>query len=480
MNMVWFTMTPQIILVIGALFILLLGLFTKSKVRMVAVATVVISLIVLIALYGHEPVQILYGTFKFDSFAKAFSTLFLVAGALVLLLGKEERPEYYMIFLSALTGALFVTASVDLITLFVGIELLSVSSYLLVGLRRENKLANEAAMKYAINGAIATAIMLFGFSYLYGLTGTTNLMEMQLVFQDGITKGTELLFLLAFLISFVGLSFKIASVPFHMWAPDVYEGASTPITAFLSVVSKATGFVLLVRIIFYLFSGVPNAKGTELLYFSVDTFIAVLAGLSMIIGNVMALRQKSIKRMLAYSSIAHAGYILVALVSFSAFFFDSLWFYLMAYLFMTIGAFAVVSKLEGEKDDITMFGGLFKRSPFLAIAMTIFLLSLAGIPGTVGFIGKVTIFLGAFAVNPAHYVLAFLMIGMSVVSLVYYFGIMAQMFLRPKSETAIHSSIGATVVIVICSLAVIGFGLFPNVAMDFFHSQWPIVQDFMK
>lgn len=374
------------------------------------------------------------------------------------------------------------SSSGDLITLFVGLELLSMSSYILVGLRKTNLQSNESAMKYVINGSIATAITLFGLSYLYGITGTTNLQEMAEFLP--LINDNQYLYLLgiAFFMVFVGLSFKIATAPFHMWAPDVYQGAPTPVTAFLGVVSKTAGFIIIIRVLLSIFAYIHNGVTQEPLLVNVQIYLAVIAGITMIVGNVVALRQRNVKRLFAYSSIAHAGYILVALATLSVFMFDIVWYYLLAYGLMTIGAFAVIQVVteKSDSEDISQFAGLYRRSPALAIMMGIFILSLAGIPATAGFIGKLNIFIGAFAVEPGFFVLGSIMIATTIVSYFYYFGVMTQMFFRPPAtETKIKVAPAMMIVIFICALATVVFGLFPNIAIDFFQQYGDQFKDFM-
>lgn len=485
----WSIMAPEFIILGFAVLILLCELFLPEKVDRkqlgwLALASVILAFITLLGLMDRTTTSILEDTFRLDAFAKLFKLLLLFGTGAVIVMSINFNPredkikyqsEFYYLMLAALLGAMIMSSSGDLITLFVGLELLSIASYILVGIRKTNLKANESALKYVINGSIATAITLFGFSYVYGITGTTNLREMGeilLLLDNG-----QYLYLLglAFFTVFVGLSFKIATVPFHMWAPDVYEGAATPVTAFLSVVSKTAGFVVIIRVMFVIFAFVSGGEGAgaEPLIYNVRPFIAVIAAVTMIIGNVVALRQTNIKRMLAYSSVAHAGYMLVAIASLSVFIFDIIWYYLFAYMFMTIGAFAVIQIVteRSESENITEFAGLYRRSPLLAVLMGIFILSLAGIPITAGFIGKLSIFIGAFIVDPGFYVLASIMIGTTIVSYFYYFGVMKQMFFVAPGESGTEKFTGGKsllVVIVICALATVLFGLFPNVVTDYF------------
>jgi NADH-quinone oxidoreductase subunit N len=477
----WGMMTPEFIVLITALILSLADLWmpndkNRRPLAWLAVVGVVLALIATAGLIPAKPASILYDTFRLDAFSKAFKLLMLAGGALCLLLALDYRPkegithrgEFYYLLLCALLGAMIMASSGDLITLFVGLELLSVSSYILAGIRKTSAQSNESALKYVINGGIATAITLFGMSYIFGLTGTTNLKEIALEVQKLSDSNYQYLLALAFLLLLVGLSFKISSVPFHMWTPDVYQGAPTPVTAFLSVVSKTAGFVILLRLFITIFAAAPaHGKDSSSLLLSMQDYIAVLAGFTMIIGNTVALRQRSMKRLFAYSSIAHAGYLLVGFAAMSWVMIDSIWFYLLAYVLMNVGAFAVIQRLSDEvdSDDMSHFAGLYRRNPLLAVAMGIFLLSLAGIPGTAGFIGKLNIFLGALMTEPGHYVLAAVMIATTVVSYVYYFGVFVQIFFRPADEAAsVKLPVGLTAVVVLCALGTLLFGIFPGLA----------------
>ncbi|MGN7299186.1 NADH-quinone oxidoreductase subunit NuoN [Ferdinandcohnia sp. SAFN-114] len=481
----WGVMAPEFIILGVATLLSLLDLFMgKDKDRRplgwIGVVGILVAIGFTVSLIGNDVTSILYDTFRLDSFAIAFKLILLVGTGLVLLLAMsyepeeglvEYRGEFYYLLLAALLGTMIMTSSGDLITLFVGLELLSISSYILAGLRKRNRLSNESAMKYVINGTVSTAIFLFGVSYVYGLTGTSNLREIFGAFGNLQDPQHIYLVALALFMIVVGLSFKIAAAPFHMWAPDVYQGAPTPVTAFLSVVSKTAGFVIILRIIVTGFIQAPSGNGeAEFLLFHLQDLLAIIAGATMIIGNTIALRQRNIKRMMAYSSIAHAGYLLVAFVAFSYFMMDAIWFYLVAYLFMSLGFFAVLQVItqKSDSEDISQFAGLYKRSPVLAVALGVFILSLAGIPGTAGFIGKLEIFIGAFVTSPPRYVLASIMIATTVVSYFYYFGILTQMFFRPAAnDEKIKLPAGVLIVLIVAVVGTIGFGIFPGVAFEF-------------
>ncbi|HJV31937.1 MAG TPA: NADH-quinone oxidoreductase subunit NuoN [Bacillales bacterium] len=494
----WEIMTPEFIIVVVAAVLSMVDLFMPKKadrkiLGWISIVAVLAAIVSLAGLIDNGVTSILDDTFRLDSFAKAFKLIILVGAALVLFLAvsykpkdglEEYRGEFYYLFLGAVLGAMIMTSSGDLITLFVGLELLSISSYILAGMRKKNINSNESAMKYVINGGISSAIALFGMSYVYGLTGTTNLISIAGKLQTLADSQQAYLLGLSFLMIFVGLSFKLAAAPFHMWAPDVYQGAPTPVTAFLSVVSKTAGFVIVIRILLSVFGfAATNGPGSEPILYNMQNYLAVIAGATMIIGNVVALRQTNIKRMFAYSSISHAGYILVALVSMNYFMFDAIWFYLVAYVFMNLGAFAVI-QLIAEKtgsENISDYAGLYRRNPVLAVAMGILILSLAGFPGTAGFIGKLNIFTSAFVGQDAHYVLASVMIATTVVSYFYYFGVMTQMFFRPAADKSrFNIPFGILFVIFVSVVASVWFGVAPNTALDFLHDNFNGFADFLQ
>jgi NADH-quinone oxidoreductase subunit N len=483
----WSVMTPEFIILGVAALLTLLDLFLPKKVDRkllgwIGIAGIFAAIISVVSLVNTTgAVSILDDSFTLDGFGKAFKIILLAGSALVMFLAvsyeakdglEDYRGEFYYLFLTALLGAMVMTSSGDLITLFIGLELLTVSSYVLVGIRKHNRGSNEAAMKYVINGGISTAITLFGMSYVYGLTGTTNLFAIAQSLTT-VTDGQQTYLLsLSFLMIFVGLSFKLASAPFHMWAPDVYQGAPTPVTAFLSVISKTAGFVIVIRILISVFyNAAPTANGQGIL-FQMQDYLAAIAAVTMVIGNVVALKQTDMKRMFAYSSIAHAGYILVALTTLSSNMLFSIWFYLLAYMLMNLGAFAIIQIVTEQSGStkIADFAGLYRRSPVLAVLMGILLVSLAGFPGTAGFIGKLNIFIGTFYGTP-HYVLAAIMIATTVVSYFYYFGVMTQMFFRPASdERKLNIPFGIVIVLLVAVVGSVLFGIAPNIAFDFLNN----------
>lgn len=474
----WTVMAPELILVAAAALMTVIDLIMKDKwdrrwLGALGLAAVLASGAFVVQGFGGQPYEILGNTYRVDDFALAFKALILGGTALVLLLSfahlyreeVQDRGEYYYLLLSAALGGMIMASSADLITLFVGLELLSISSYILVGMRKKRTDSGEAAWKYVVLGGVSSAFILYGMSFLYGMTGSTNLFVVQQRLTEAYIQGYESFVYLSLLLMAVGFGFKVASAPFHMWAPDVYQGAPTPVTSFLAVVSKTAAFAFIFRILMVAYLQ-PFQMGmwTEI----AGPLLLILAGTSMIVGNTVALRQTNAKRLLAYSSIAHAGYLLVPLAVFGFTFFESTIYYLLAYLLMTIGAFAVLMIVErNEKsEEIAAFAGLYQRSPWLAVAMTILLLSLAGIPVTAGFFGKFYILLNAIA--SAKLWIALIMIATTVVSYFYYFEFIRQMYFRPspRGEKLAVSGLTAAVILV-AVLGTIGLGIFPQNVLQF-------------
>src|SRR5208283_1047862 len=330
-----------------------------------------------------------------DGFSLVFAMIFLAATALVILLSvrylnieKEQEGEYYALLLFSCIGMMFMASGIDLIVLFLGLETMALSFYALVGFLRGEKRSNEAAMKYLLLGAFSTGILAYGFSLLYGVSSSTNIAEIGNIlgrrFAYTSAHGiTDWLVILAFVTVAAGMFFKVAAVPFHQWAPDVYEGAPTPISAYVSVASKTASFAMFIRLL-TVFS--PSAEAPSWLY-----LIAGVAIASLTWGNLAALTQTNIKRLLAYSSIAHVGFILLGVVAWNETGLIGIFYYLIAYAFMTIGAFAIVIILHQRGligDELSDLDGLYQRSPAAALLLLVFMLSLAGIPPTAGFMGK--------------------------------------------------------------------------------------------
>jgi proton-translocating NADH-quinone oxidoreductase chain N len=431
----------------------------KEWLPYVALAGLGGALAAIVALWGREAV-LFTGIYTVDLFAFFFKIMAITSTGLVVLSAIEfmrgrtpYRGEFYTLFLFAALAIGLIAAATDLIMIYIAIELLSITSYVLTGYLREDPKSNEAAIKYFLYGAVASAAMLYGMSLLYGVTGSTNLSGIAMALGEAEASLHGIIFP-AVILLLVGFGFKIAAVPFHQWAPDAYEGAPTPVTAFLSVGPKAAGFAVLARVFL-----------TALPSFQPDR-VALLAGISavtMTLGNLVAIWQKNIKRMLAYSSIAQAGYILLGVVATSALGMTSLVFYLIIYLFANLGAFIVIITFSngGGGDAIEDYAGLSQRSPALALAMLLFLLSLAGIPPLAGFVGKFYLF--AAVMKEGFLWLVLVGVLNSIVSLYYYLQVVRQMYIiPPRTEEAVPISWVLSGALLIAMAGVLLLGIYPT------------------
>ena len=400
------------------------------------------------------------GSLTLDGFSIFFNWIFLAAALLVCLMSYryleiegEHHGEYYGLILLAQCGMFFLATGTDLVTLFIGLELMALCFYVMVGFLRGQKRSNEAAMKYLLLGAFSSGFLLYGFSVLYGLAGSTKLRDITAALAT--REPWDPLVVLALTTTTVGLLFKISAVPFHMWAPDAYEGAPTPITAYLAVGSKAASFAFLMR----MFLG-PFAPVREMWV----PLLSAVAILSMTVGNLAAISQTNVKRLLAYSSISHAGYILLGLIAGNATGIQGMAVYLLVYAFMNLGAFLVVVALRRQNligDDIDDFAGLIHRSPGYAVLMLIFLLSLAGIPPTAGFIGKLYIFLAL--IETGHYVLAVVAVLYVAVAIYYYFRIVRSMFTREAvGDAPLSTTFGLRLAAVVTGFLTLAIGVYPE------------------
>jgi NADH-quinone oxidoreductase subunit N len=376
------------------------------------------------------------GALIVDRFYVFFGLIFLAAAALVILMSAryleieaEHHGEYYALVLFAAIGMLFMASGVDIVVLFISLETMAITFYILVGFFRRDRRSNEAAIKYLLLGAFSSGLLAYGFSIFYGLSNSTNLQKIGEVIANRPTD--DLIVLLALVTFSAGMFFKIAAVPFHQWAPDVYEGAPTTITAYVSVASKAASFAMFLRIL--MTAVVPAAD----LWASFQYLVAVIAVATMTLGNLAAITQSNTKRLLAYSSISHVGFMLLGLVSGNDHGLQGIAIYLLVYAFMNIGAFAVIVAMRRKDligDEIDDLSGLFFKNPGASVLMIIFLISLAGIPPTAGFWGKYFIFLSLIETN--HPILAVIAVSYVVVSLYYYFRIVVAMFMRQPTEPA--------------------------------------------
>jgi NADH-quinone oxidoreductase subunit N len=352
-------------------------------------------------LRGTPPLELWTGMVVLDPISVFFKILLIVASLMVLVMFRRSRElaglvmsEFYALLLAVTVSTLLLATANDLAMLYLALEMVSVTSYVMVAYMKGDKLSNEASLKYILFGAVSTGVMLYGLSLMYGLAGTTSIPGIQAAFAGGLLDENRLALFVIALLVFAGFGFKTASVPFHFWCPDVYQGAPTPVTAFLSVAPKAAGFAIMLRF-FSTSLATPNTGPWDLAA-TIDwqPIVMLISILTMTIGNVAALTQTNMKRLLAYSSIAHAGYILMGIVALSENGARSILVYLLAYVFMNLGAFLVVTLIHYYDGSFELrdYPGLYRRAPFLTIAMCVFLLSLMGIPPLVGFMGKLYVF----------------------------------------------------------------------------------------
>jgi NADH-quinone oxidoreductase subunit N len=456
---------PEIIVCFFAILILILDTFLSRDKKIwsahLAWVAVVIAFIANLRLWNFQGTAFT-SMYMVDNYATFFKFIFLAGSFLIILvsisyLKREEilHGEYFSLILFSTLGMMLLASGFDLIIIFLGLEIMSVSLYVLAGFKRDALGSNEASLKYFLMGAFATGFLLYGIVMIYGSVGSTNLDQIISSILGGQTVPDLLIWSGAGLL-LVGFGFKIAAVPFHMWVPDVYQGAPTPITAFISAGPKAAGFAALLRVFLFSF---PTIKPDWTM------IVWIMAALTMSLGNIIAIAQTDIKRMLAYSSIAHAGYVLVALVGGGATGVSSALFYLLAYTFMNIGAFTVVIALgrKGQENtNLEDYKGLGSRSPVLAVLMTIFLLSLAGFPPTAGFMAKFYVF--SSAVKTGFVGLVIIGVLNSLVSVYYYLRIVVFMFMHPPQaeNEKIHLAFGAGLVLLICAWFVLQMGIFPQ------------------
>ncbi len=462
---------PEILLtVFGTLFMVLDAVLQKRSKNLFGHLTLLALAAALGAsLYaGSEPGPAFGGMLVVDGFATFFRVLVLGVGMLIVLssyrfLAREnaETGEYHALLLFSLAGQCLMASANDLIMVFIGLEISSIASYVLAGYLRDDKRANEAALKYFLLGSFATAFFLYGVAILYGSTGTVKLDQIHAVL-TGPNAPFPVFVTLAAALMLVGLGFKVSAAPFQVWAPDVYQGAPTPVAAFLSAAPKAAAFAVFLRI----FTTALEPIGTAWEPLAWGSALA-----SMTIGNFAALLQSNIKRMLAYSSIAHAGYVLVALTARSDTGTSAAMFYLAAYALMNLGAFAVVTHLSGKGErylTLDDFAGLAQKQPFTAAMLTIFLLSLIGVPLTGGFFGKFYIFKAAL---DSHLVwLAVLGLLNSAVAAYYYLRVLVMMYMHDPSQAVQEAeplSHGLQLALVLPALGTLFLGIFPNWVLEF-------------
>ncbi len=412
-----------------------------------------------------------------DPFGSFFKLLIVFASILVILFSVvsieiknsfDRQGEYYALIFGMILGMMFMVSASDLIVIYISLELVSFSSYILVGFTKQSLRNSEASLKYVIYGGISSGIMLFGISIIYGITGSTNLYEINSLIQA--PQVQSFTFLLAGILIFVGIGYKISAAPFHFWTPDVYEGAPIPITAYLSIASKAAGFALLIRFIKVTFIQSVDPDGFWHLLAIIDwkTFIIIISILTMTLGNFAALWQSNMKRLLAYSSIAHAGYLLLGLAVMSNAGITAILIYFIVYAFMNLGAFFVVMLIANKigSEELDDYKGLGYSTPFLGVSLAIFLISLTGLPPTAGFIGKLYIFIAL--IDAKMVIVAVIALLNSVVSLYYYIKVLKHMFLdkSEKEIPAFSTSYGSAVLLVAIVAPILIFGIYFTPIVD--------------
>ncbi len=459
---------PEILATALACFLLMFDLFVpKDRKRVVGIVALIGTVVIALVTFGYmgKHVVTFSGMFVLDNFAVALKEVFFLTTIIVILLSLRyleienvSLGEYYALLIFANVGMMVMASALDLIMVYLGLETLALSVYVLAGFMRMNERCAEAALKYFLLGVFISGIFLYGIALVYGKTGTTNIKQIA----DYITYHgfKDPVLWLAVIFIAAGLGLEIAMAPFHFWAPDVYEGAPTPVTAFISVAPKIAALAALLRIYIQAFP-LMAPYWQDLLW--------LVAALTMTIGNVTAVLQNNVKRLLAYSSIAHAGYMLLGLLAYDKLGIEALVFYFFAYCLMNIGAFGLVIYLRRADivgDEIEDFKGLAQTHPIPALVMVIFLLSLTGIPPTVGFVGKFLLF--SAAIKAGFYWLVAIAVLNSVISLYYYFKIAKVMYMEnPKDTPPVVAPLGVKFAIFALGAFTIIFGLYPHPLISF-------------
>jgi len=459
-------MNALITLSVLAILVLYLGLY-KAKNALLPVTLLGLATALVLGLLewnsGAKPIY--SGMMQFDNFAVAFTSIGILSTMLILLISKdyfeqisEHVAEYYAIILFALIGILVMVSFNNLSMLFIGIEIMSVSLYILAGIRKNDFKSNEAALKYFLTGAFSTGFLLMGIAFLYGASASFDLGDIK---EYVITNPAQIspLFYAGLILMIIGLSFKVGAAPFHFWTPDVYEGSPTIITAFMSTVVKTAGFAAFLRLFMICFAPLHE--------FWMPVLLAI-AILTLFIGNVTALYQHSFKRMLAFSSISHAGYMLFAIIALGPESSNSVFFYASAYSVASIIAFAVLIlvKRQTGSDNFDSFTGLAKRNPFIAFTLTVAMLSLAGIPLTAGFIGKFMMF--STALSEYHIWLVILAVVNAIIGIYYYLRVVVAMYFKSAERSEIQSSPYFNFVLGFSALLTIVVGIYPSIISNLF------------
>ncbi|WP_367864790.1 NADH-quinone oxidoreductase subunit N [Pedobacter sp. WC2423] len=451
-----------ITIVVTALAVLYAGLF-KAKKALLPLTLVGLLISLAFAVTAWNSNTVYYGMMEMDNFAIAFSSLTILGTIFIFLLTQnyfakdsENVAEYYTLILFALSGIVIMVSYTNMSMLFIGIEIMSVALYILAGIRKNNFASNEASLKYFLMGAFSTGFLLFGITLVYGATGSFSLHAIN-QYLIGNYQAVSPLFYPGVILIMVGLCFKIGAAPFHFWTPDVYEGAPSLITAFMSTVVKTAGFAAFLRLFAGTFAPLHD--------FWMPPLMAIVC-ITLFIGNVTALFQKNFKRMLAYSSISHAGYLLFSLVTLTANSANNVMVYAAAYTFASIIAFAVLIlvKQKTGHDNFESFNGLGKRNPLVALALTIAMLSLAGIPLTAGFIGKYLMFLNVMN-EYQIYLVAFAILN-ALVGFYYYLRVIVAMYFKEGAEVVLETPVQYKVVLILSVIITIFLGVYPTIILN--------------
>lgn len=475
---------PETVVVITALAVLavdLLGM-RQQPVHMrfglgATVATLGCVLAIAFALGRHEAVNLSNGMFVVDSLTSTVKAAILVLTIFTVVLSTSSKfmehvGEYLALILLATVGMMFLVSAEDLLMIFISLELLSLSLYVLTAFNKRNIKSAEAALKYFLFGGMAAAFTLFGISLLYGMSGSTNLPE---IARGLAGKGLDPLLVVAIVTTVIGFGFKVAAVPFHLWAPDAYEGAPTPSAAFIATGSKVASFFILAKVMMIGFAGAEGSGAWRHVISGWVPTVAIVAVLSMVLGNLTAIVQSSVKRLLAYSAIAHAGYMLLGVLANTETSQVSLLFYVITYAATVLGAFGVVAAVEeaAGSDSIESFVGLSRRAPMLSLCLLVFLLSLGGIPPLAGFIGKFFVFSAVVGADAKHLGLLWLVvlaIVMSAVSFYYYLRVLKAVYVTDRTDgtnatDAIKVPVATLVALVALAVLVVLLGCAPNLLM---------------
>ena len=462
-------MNTLIVISVLPIILLYLGLYKAQKALL---PVTIIGLLVALGLAVNEytaqdqAVSIYHGMMLFNNYSVAFSSIAIISTILILLLSKgyfekisNHIAEYYSIILFSLAGIIVMVSFYNLVMLFIGIEIMSVSLYILAGIKKNDFASNEAALKYFLMGAFSTGFLLFGVALIYGASGSFNLESIRnWVLTHPHTNDITPMFYTGILLIIVGLCFKVGAAPFHFWTPDVYEGSPTLITAFMSTVVKTAGFAAFLRLFSSCFAPLSDFWAPVLIVITIVTLF---------IGNVTALYQQSFKRMLAFSSISHAGYLLFAIVALGASSANSVFIYATAYSIASIIAFGalILVQQQSDSDNFESFNGLSKNNPFLAFVLTIAMLSLAGIPLTAGFIGKFFMFSGAM--KQYHITLLIIAVINAIVSIFYYFRVIIAMYFRDGEQSEVTVPVYYKIVLGLAAVATILIGIYPGIISSF-------------